>query len=133
MEAIDVIGWVGVAVLMLITFAAIAAQQTRLKDSNDTTVVYLDDLADLCELDSGGHYLVRFYRQSGNLYKDDQEFDDREKAIKAAVSTFKRAKIPYAVIDTNTSDEFIFRRPYRDHGGKAEGKKVAQAEIYKVS
>jgi hypothetical protein len=71
-------------------------------------------------------------RQSGNLQKDDQVFDTHEAAIKAAISTFKRAKIEYAFITKNTNVEFFFRRPYHHHGGSSEGKKVGSIEIYKI-
>jgi len=61
-----------------------------------------------------------------------QIFDSYEAAIKAATTTFKRAKIEYAFITANTETEFFFRRAYYHHGGSAEGKKVGSVEIYKV-
>jgi hypothetical protein len=109
------------------------AQTRRLEDPDDKSVVYLDEIVGISSLQEGGQYQVRIVRQSGNLQQEDRIFDDKEKAIKAAVSTFKRAKIEYVAVDANTPTEFFFRRPYHCHRGRSEGKKVAKAEIYKVA
>lgn len=127
-----VIGLIGGAILFGFTVALISKRERQLDDPDDDSVVYLDQLKDTSSLQHGGKYLVRILRQSGNLQKDDQIFESPEKAIGAAITTFKRAKIDYVFIEKNTEVEFWFRRPYHHHGGKAEGKKVGSVEIYKV-
>lgn len=80
-----------------------------------------------------GNFRLRILRQSGNPQKDDQYFDNADKAIKAAVTTFKRSKIDYVVITANEAPHFNFRRSYHHHRGKAEGKKVGSVEITRMS
>ncbi|SEF78569.1 hypothetical protein [Marinobacterium lutimaris] len=132
METLDLIAYFGMAVVVIASALAIMNQQQKLADPDDLSVVELDTLSGIYELAKPGQYLVRVYRQSGNLYKDDQLFNDREAAVKAGVATFKRAKIPYAVVEENTLTDFVFRRPFHNHRGKAEGKKVAKVEIFKI-
>lgn len=119
-------------ILIVSIIISTANKQKALEDPNDDSVVYLDGLIAKSNLQHGGEYLLRIYRQSGNLQKDDQLFDSPTQAIKAAVSTFKRAKIECACILKNSEVELFFRRPYHHHGGSAEGKKVGSIEIYKI-
>ncbi|MGY0564450.1 MAG: hypothetical protein ACW7DQ_13335 [Paraglaciecola chathamensis] len=127
-----IVGLILSVIMAIITWATIFKREQHLDDPNDDSVVYLDQLVATSTLQCGGKYLLRVLRQSGNLQKDDQVFDTHEAAIKAAISTFKRAKIEYAFITKNTNVEFFFRRPYHHHGGSAEGKKVGSIEIYKI-
>ncbi len=127
------LGIVGLAIVIIFSFISSSNKQKALEDSSDDSVLYLDELQSKCNLQSGGKYLLRIYRQSGNLHKDDQQFNSPEQAVRAAVTTFKRAKIECACVTKNTSTELFFRRPYHHHGGKAEGKKVGSVEIYKIS
>lgn len=127
-----IVGLIVGVIMAIITWATISKREQQLDDPNDDSVVYLDQLVAISTLQSGGNYLLRVLRQSGNLQKDDQVFDTHEAAIKAAISTFNRAKIEYAFITKNTNVEFFFRRPYHHHGGSAEGKKVGSVEIYKI-
>ncbi|MGX9416572.1 hypothetical protein ACWU4D_04375 [Vibrio sp. WJH972] len=119
-------------VLVVVSWIARSENEKKLSDPNDNTVIDLDDLTHVSTLQPNGKYLVRLLRQSGNLQKEDQIFDSHIGAIKAAVTTFKRAKIEFACINRNTEVEFFFQRPYHHHGGKAEGKKVGRVEIYKI-
>lgn len=127
-----VLGLVIALIMGIVTWATISKREEQLDDPDDDSVVYLDQILEMCLLQHNGKYLLRVLRQSGNLQKDDQIFDSHEAAIKNAISTFKRAKIDYAFISKNTETEYFFRRPYHHHGGSAEGKKVGSIEIYKV-
>ncbi len=127
-----IVGLIFGVIMVLITWAITSKRERQLDDPNDDSVVYLNQLIKTSTLQRGGTYLLRVLRQSGNLQKDDQVFDTHEAAIKAATTTFKRAKIEYAFITKNTTTEFFFRRPYHHHGGSAEGKKVGSIEIYKI-
>jgi hypothetical protein len=118
-----IVGLILGVIMVIITWVTISKREQQLDDPDDDSVVYLDQLIATSILQRGGKYLLRVLRQSGNLQKDDQVFDTYEAAIKAAISTFKRAKIENAFITKNTNVEFIFRRPYHHHGGSAEGKK----------
>ncbi|WP_299493143.1 hypothetical protein [uncultured Shewanella sp.] len=127
-----IIGLIIAVIMAIVSWIIISSRQRQLDDPNDNSVVYFEQLNDICSLQSGGKYLLRVLRQSGNLQKEDQIYSSSESAIKAAISTFKRAKIECAHITKNTEVEFFFRRPYYHHGGSAEGKKVGSIEIYKV-
>ncbi|MFE8073462.1 hypothetical protein QQM79_20590 [Marinobacteraceae bacterium S3BR75-40.1] len=133
MESTDVIGLLILGGLLVASFIAMLNQQQKLDDPNNTEVVYLDQLLDICAMRGLGNFRLRIFRQSGNLQKNDQYFDNADKAIKAAITTFKRAKIDYVVITANEAPHFNFRRPYHHHGGKAEGKKVGSVEITKMA
>ncbi len=133
MECAEVIGLVLLAGLLVASFIAILSQQQKLDDPNNTEIVYLDQLLDMCAMRGLGNFRLRILRQSGNPQKNDQYFDNADKAIKAAVSTFKRAKIDYVVITANEAPHFNFRRPYHHHGGKAEGKKAGSVEITRMA
>jgi hypothetical protein len=110
-----------------------SGQQQKLDDPENTEVVSLDKIVSISLLAMDGEYLLRTYRQSGNLQQDDRLFSDYESAIKAAVSTFKRAKIDSVVIDSNCSTELVFRRLNYCHRGSSEGKKVGSVSISKVT
>lgn len=127
-----ILGLVIALIMAIVTWVSISSRQRQLDDPTDDKVVHLEQLHQVCKLQSGGEYLLRTLRQSGNLQKDDQFFDSHELALKTAISTFKRAKIDYILITKNSEVEFFFRRPYYHHGGSAEGKKVGSIEIYKV-
>jgi len=131
-QANTILGLIIALIMGIVTWATISKREEQLDDPDDDSVVYLDQILDMCSLQHNGKYLLRVLRQSGNLQKDDQIFDSHEAAIKNAITTFKRAKIDYAYISKNTETEYIFRRPYHHHGGSAEGKKVGSIEIYKV-
>ena len=133
MTGIDIVGYVLLGILIVASFIALLAQQEKLDDPDNTEVVYLDQLSGLSQLPENGVFLLRTLRQSGNLQKDDKEFTSSAKAIAAGVSTFKRAKIEYAVISKNDEHSFEVRRPYWNHRGKSEGKKVGSFAIYRTA
>lgn len=133
-EQLEMIIAIGLFLVIVIAgMISYANKQQALEDPDDNSALHLDELVAKTNLQSGGEYLLRVYRQSGNLQKDDQIFDSYEAAIKNAVTTFKRAKIEFAFVTKNTEVEYFFQRPYYHHGGAAEGKKVGRVEIYKVS
>lgn len=133
MEGEAIIGFLLMGALVIGVFVVMLNQQQKLDDPNNTEVVYLDQLPQVCGLTEPGNFRVRIFRQSGNLQKDDQFFTSVGDAIKVATSTFKRAKIDYVVITTNEEANFSFRRPYHDHRGVKEGKKVGKVEIRRMS
>ena len=133
MEGAEVIGLVLLAGLLIASLVALLNQEQKLDDPDNTEVVYLDQLIELCAMRGMGNFRLRILRQSGNPQKEDQYFENADRAIKAAVTTFKRAKIDYVVITANEAPHFNFRRPYHHHGGKAEGKKVGSVEITRMS
>ncbi|MFL1452887.1 hypothetical protein ACJO5Y_00400 [Marinobacter sp. GN3S48] len=133
MEGEAIIGVLLMGALVIGVFVVMLNQQQKLDDPNNTEVVYLDQLTQVCSLAEPGNFRVRIFRQSGNLQKDDQFFTSVGDAIKAATSTFKRAKIDHVVITTNEETNFSFRRPYHDHRGVKEGKKVGKVEIRRMS
>jgi len=111
---------------------AAVIQQRKLEDPEDATVVELENLSLVCKLRQYDQYLLRTIRQSGNLQKDDFEYYSPQEAVRAAVATFRRARIEYAVVVKNTETEFVFQRPYHSHRGRQEGKKVSRVEIYGI-
>jgi hypothetical protein len=121
------------AILVIATAVAMSNQQKKLEDPNNTEVVYLDQLPSVSKLLGVGSFRLQLFRQSGNPQQKDQYFKTGPEAVRAATSTFRRAKIDYVVISSNNTDEFCFRRPYHDHRGTKEGKKVGRAEIKRVS
>ncbi|MBD3667197.1 MAG: hypothetical protein HUJ16_04520 [Kangiella sp.] len=132
MEPDQIIGLVGGVILIIISWVVTSKRERQLDDPDDDSVIYLDELKNKAKLQKGGKYLVRVLRQSGNLQKADQTLPSAEQAIGKVISTFKRARIEYVILEKNTETELFFRRPYYSHGGSAEGKKVGSAEIYKV-
>lgn len=132
-DATQIVGGIGIALLLLVSFIAMMSQQSKLEDPDDIEVVELGQLIDVAELTEGFDYTLRTIRQSGNLQKEDQYFSCPRRAIEAGVTTFRRAKIPYVVIDINNSSEISFRRPFHSHRGVNEGKKVGKIEIYRSS
>ncbi|MGP4846186.1 hypothetical protein ACTXGQ_18810 [Marinobacter sp. 1Y8] len=119
--------------ILLIGFFKMIDQEEQLKDPKNTEVVYLSQLPEVCVMGDGGKYRLSIFRQSGNSHQNDKTYGSLETAIKAATSTFKRAKIDYVVITNNSESTFGFRRPFHAHGGRQEGKKVERAEISKIT
>jgi hypothetical protein len=125
---------VSILFLIVIVVGLVAAsnQQKKLEDPKNTEVVYLEQISSVAQLSGPGMFRLRTYRQSGNLQKDDAVFNSAAEAIKAGVSSFKRSKISYVVIRTNTSNMLSFSRPYHCHRGRQEGKKMGAIEIVRV-
>jgi hypothetical protein len=127
-----IIGFALLLLIVVVCLIAVSIQEQKLADPSNTEVVYLDQIAAVALLKDPGRFRMRTYRQSGNLQKDDVIFDSAVSAIKAGVTSFRRSKIPYAVIQTNTEDAFVFRRPFHDNRGRNEGKKMSSIEIVRI-
>ncbi|ENM5895547.1 hypothetical protein NTH50_003719 [Vibrio mimicus] len=92
----------------------------------------LEKLPEICRLyDSADTYLVRVYRQSGNLYCDDRHFTSRVDALSAATSTLRRSRRGSAIIQENKLKIFAVQGMYSARGSQ-EGKKVGRIEIYAI-
>ncbi|MDD9177038.1 hypothetical protein PVK63_19440 [Aliivibrio sp. S2TY2] len=90
----------------------------------------LEKLPQICNLyDSADEYLVRVYRQSGNLYRDDRLFLTKTEAIAVVLSTLRRSKRDSAIVLDNKIGLFAIQGMY-SAGGSQEGKKVGRIEIY---
>ena len=107
-------------------------QEQKLKDPANKDVVYTGQLQKVARLKNPGSFVVRVIRQSGNLQQEDKIYTSAEEAIQAAVSTFKRAKIDFVCIKTNTETQLSFHRPSHDHRGSNEGKKVGAVAIVRM-
>ena len=132
MDSIEIIPWILMGFLVIAVFVVMVNQEQKLEDPNNTEVVYLHQLRDVYLAEGPGTFCLRIFRQSGNLQQEERVFGSIDGAIKAAVATFKRAKIEYVVITENSEDGFNFRRPFHDHRGQNEGKKVGSVEIFRV-
>ena len=66
MEGAEIIGWILLAGLLVASFIALLNQQQKLDDPNNTEVVYLDQLIEICAMRGLGRFRLRIVRQSGN-------------------------------------------------------------------
>ena len=119
-------------VIVAVSLVAASNQQKMLKDPENTEVVYLEQVSSVARMRGRGRFLLKTYRQSGKRQKDDAVFNSAAEAIAAGVSSFKRSKIQYVVIRTNTSNMLYFSRPYHCHRGRQEGRKMGAIEIVRV-
>jgi hypothetical protein len=94
--------------------------------------VDFDELPGLCRLGPGQGYVLFTLRQSGNEQQERRVFEDAQEALAAGIATLRRAQVPYAKVVQNTVDRFEISRPFHDHRGRAEGKKVGWIEIVRV-
>lgn len=127
---------IGILVLLTIAavgFASMSAKQRAADDPSNKDVVYLEQLFEVANLDDTSKYLVVIYRQSGNIQQKDKIYPSARDAIKAAVTTFKRAKIPFVSITENSVDRLSFSRPWHSHKGASEGKKVGSVLIVRMN
>lgn len=132
MNPADVIGYVLIGLLLLGSLVAATASQGKLEDPSDTSVVYLEQLPSVAKLQGEGHWLVRIYRQSGNVHSEGEINGDASRALAAALSTFRRAKIDAVGVPENTETKLRFARLYHSHRGSNEGKKVGSAHIERL-
>lgn len=134
----QILGIILLVGVIVIAFFKMTFDAQKLDDPNDTSVVYLDQIASVAKLKVASAFGLRIYRQSGYLQQDDREFSalsgttDPNKVIAEAIKTFRRAKIDYVVIDQNTETILEFSRPYHDHRGVKEGKKVGSCVIIAI-
>lgn len=122
-----------VLVVAVVSLVGVYIQHSRLNDPDDEGVVLVEDLKKIAILERAGEFEVSFFRQSGNLYKDGERFQDGEKALNSAISTIKRAKIPFVAIDCNSSARLVIRRPYHCHRGRQEGKKIGSIVVTRTA
>lgn len=128
-----IIGILGLLAIAAIGYASMNAKQIAADDPNNKDVVYLQQLVEVANLDEASKYLVVIYRQSGNIQQKDKIYPSASDAIKAAVTTFKRAKIPFVSITENSSERLSFSRPWHSHKGSSEGKKVGSVLIMRMN
>ncbi len=81
-----ILGLVMAVIMAVVSWVIISSRQRQLDDPNDESVVYFEQITNICALQHNGKYLLRILRQSGNLHKDDQVFSSHELALKAAIS-----------------------------------------------
>lgn len=93
----------------------------------------LQSLGSQSRLSEEGCYVVQTFRQSGNPHQEDRFFNSASQAIAAATSTFKRSKIDSLIVHQSTEDLLSVRRPFHDHRGRSEGKKVGWIDIRRLS
>lgn len=122
-----------IVLLVLWLYFSLRSAQRGHEDPADETFVDFEQLPSLCRLGPGGRYVVLTLRQSGNEHQDRRVFDNAAGAINAGVATLKRSGVPYVRITYNTSERFEFGRPFHDHRGRAEGKKVGWIEIVRLT
>ncbi|HHT7764493.1 hypothetical protein NMW45_07575 [Pasteurella multocida] len=124
-------------VLLIVLFSVIVIcfllfQESRLKDPNNHSVIYSEQIQELCCLDKIGSYKIDFIRQSGNEYKESVLVDDFELAIKTVLSTLRKAKIDSVSVISNTSDLLLIYRAFYNARGSQEGKKLGAIRITKI-
>lgn len=133
MNPADVIGYVLLGGLLLFSLVAATLAQGKLDDPADNSVVYLDQLPSIVQLTGEGRWLVRIYRQSGNIHSEAEVVGSAQSAFNAALSTFRRARIDAVGVPENGPDRLRFGRLYHNHRGSNEGNKVGRAEIERLA
>lgn len=92
----------------------------------------LDKLSEICGVyESADRYLVRVYRQSGNLYRDDRFFELKSEALSAAISTLRRSRRNSVIVQENKLSIFAIQGMHNARG-RQEGKKVGRVEIHAI-
>jgi hypothetical protein len=132
MQDANIIAYLLLFIIVIVGVVINANNRKKLEDPTNNEVVYLDQLYSIHSLTDTDQYILSVFRQSGNLQQDQKVFRNPNEAIKAAVLTLKRAKIEYVIVSHNDSQQFSFRRPFHDHRGRNEGKKVGSVTISKV-
>ncbi|EGQ7849997.1 hypothetical protein [Vibrio parahaemolyticus] len=92
----------------------------------------LDQVASMAKLTSNAEeYVVRVYRQSGNMHQDDRYANSKAQAISLAISTLRRAKKDVVRLNVNRSDKLSLHGMYNAKG-RQEGKKVGEVQILAI-
>ena len=128
-----VIGGIATVLVFLLTQPKKGTREHKLVNRADQPCVDLADLPGLCRLAPGGSYVVQTFRQSQNPHQDDRYLPDADSALKAAMTTFKRAKIDLVSVMDSTDIEFSFQRAVPDYTGRSEGRKVRWVEIHRIA
>ena len=129
----SIVGAVFLLILYLTSRPEKGSREAAFITTQETKIIGLEEVASLSQLASSGTFVVRTFRQSGNPHQDDRSFNAADPALQAALSTFRRSKIECIVIVANSPAELTIRRPWHDHKGRSEGKKVGWIEIHRVS
>lgn len=132
MQDANIIAYLLLFIVVIVGVVINANNRKKLDDPTNNEVVYLDQLYSIHSLTDTDQYVLSVFRQSGNLQQDQKVFSSGNEAIKSAISTLKRAKIEYVIVSHNDAQQFSFRRPFHDHRGRNEGKKVGSVTISKV-
>jgi hypothetical protein len=127
-----VVGTIATAVVLFATRAKPGSREHKLVHRSDQPHIDLGDLPAHCKLRTGGNFVVRTFRQSQNLHQEDRFFSSPETALKAAMATFKRAKINHVAVMDSTEMEFSFQRSFPDFSGRNEGRKIRWIEIHRI-
>lgn len=127
-----VIGGIAALALWAMSRPAPGTREEKLLNNNEDNLFDIEEVAAQCRLTREGLFILRTFRQSGNPHQEDRVYTECDAAVRAALSTFKRAKIDLVVIMDNTNDEFSFRRAVPDFRGRSEGKKVRWVEIHRA-
>lgn len=132
MQDANIIAYLIIFIIVIAGIVINANNRKKLEDPTNNEVVYLDQLYSIHSLTDANQYVLSVFRQSGNLQQDQKIFNNPNEAIKAAISTLRRAKIEYVIVCHNDAQQFSFKRPFHDHRGRNEGKKVGSVTITKV-
>lgn len=128
-----VIGTIIVVIWWLTSRPEPGSREAAFVTTPKTEIVPLEAITSLSTMKDPGPFLVRTYRQSGNLHQADRIVETADEALRAATSTFRRSRIAFVVVVAANEYEFSFRRPWHDHRGHREGKKVGWIEIHRAS
>ena len=135
-EVTNVIGLVLLGGFILASLVAMLTRENKLYDEKDSSVVWLNQLASVSQLEPAKKFSLKIMRQSGNEQQperhycaDDQSYVQPSAVIEEALKTFRRANIEGVVILENGTRRFDFARMWHDHRGVKEGKKVERAVI----
>ncbi|HCE4594867.1 TPA: hypothetical protein NGS02_004490 [Vibrio parahaemolyticus] len=122
----------GGSALLPLNAALCVGLSSSIQGRYKTVLEPLAKLPEICRLyDSADTYLVRVYRQSGNLYCDDRHFTSKADALSAATSTLRRSRRDSAIIQENKLNIFAAQGMYNARG-RQEGKKVGRIEIHAI-
>ncbi len=127
----DVISLISLGLFLALALVAWLHQLNKLNDQDDYSVVYCSQLPGLMQM-SDGPVRATLLRQSGNLYRELGEFDAASSALDEVLKSLNRAKIDSVMVRENNENLLEIWRAFRNHKGRAEGKKLGGATIKKV-
>jgi hypothetical protein len=129
----EILGAILLVGLLVVTLIATLEAEEQLENPDNKSIVYLHQLQDIAEIKGYGIWLVRVYRQSGNIHSENKIVGEASLALRAAITTFKRAKIDSVGIRDNLEHYLHFGRLFHSHRGSNEGKKVGSVEVIWLS
>jgi len=136
---LDAAGIIVLVLLILVGVAGLLLQQFKLQNLDDKSLVYIDQIIDIAELESAKAYEVSYTRQSGNEYKptevwsisggENQGVKSITKSeLQSVISTLRRARWEAAWVMENSSSGLSLMRNV-PNGRKNEGKKLGFVEV----